>query len=340
MIKAEEISKRFGTTQALDHVDLDVQAGQLLALLGPNGSGKTTLIRTLTTLLTPESGRATVAGFDVLREPVALRSMIGLAGQYATVDELLTGRENLELIGLLYHLRRADYRRRAQDSFELLSLTDAGDQQVKTYSGGMRRRLDLGVSLIGRPPVLFLDEPTTGLDPRTRNDLWRFITDLVQDGTTVLLTTQYMQEAEHLASTLVVIDAGQVVARGTADDLKDHLGGDLLEVRVTNRADLERAAALIGALGTGPPSIDPDLQRVSNPIKGGTKVLIAAGRLLDAGGIALADLGIRRPSLEDVFLSITAHSAQASADGDGDGDGDEKAGGQIRTPASAGRRLP
>jgi ABC-2 type transport system ATP-binding protein len=309
MIDVEGVSKRFGTTQALDHVDLTVEAGQVLALLGPNGSGKTTLIRVLTTLLKPDDGRASVAGYDVTRDAAALRSVIGLAGQYATVDELLTGRENLELVGLLYHLDRAEYRRRAQDALELLTLVDAGDNQVKTYSGGMRRRLDLGASLIGRPPVLFLDEPTTGLDPRTRNDLWQFIVDLVGDGTTVLLTTQYMEEAEHLADAIVVIDAGKVVAAGTADELKDRLGGDVFEARVTNRADLERAASLIAELGSAPPHLDPDLNRIRIPTKGGAKMLITAGRILEDGGIALDDLGIRRPSLDDVFLAITGHAA-------------------------------
>jgi ABC-2 type transport system ATP-binding protein len=317
MIQATAISKRFGATQALDGVDLAVEAGQVLALLGPNGSGKTTLIRVLTTLLKPDSGDATVAGYDVRREAASLRSVIGLAGQYATVDELLTGRENLELVGLLYHLDRAEYRRRAQDALELLSLVDAGDAQVRTYSGGMRRRLDLGSSLIGRPPVLFLDEPTTGLDPRTRGDLWQFIDDLVTEGTTVLLTTQYMEEAEHLADGIVVISAGRVVAKGTADELKDRLGGDVLEARVTNRADLDRATALVAACGSTPPRVDADLNLIRLATLGGAKVLIAAGRALDDAGIALDDLRIRRPSLDDVFLAITDRSADP-ADSHGD----------------------
>jgi len=311
-ILAEAVSKRFGATQALDRVDLSVDEGQVLALLGPNGSGKTTLVRVFTTLLKPDSGHASVAGFDVTQDATALRSVIGLAGQYATVDELLTGRENLELVGLLYHLDKAEYRRRAQEALEILTLVDAADKQVKTYSGGMRRRLDLGASLIGRPPVLFLDEPTTGLDPRTRDDLWQFIEDLVAEGTTVLLTTQYMEEAEHLANSIVVIDSGRVVAQGTADELKDRMGGDVVEVRVTNRADLERATALIADLGNAPPRVDSDLKQIRVPTKGGAKVLIAAGRLLDDGGVALNDLGIRRPSLDDVFLAITGHAAQVT----------------------------
>jgi ABC-2 type transport system ATP-binding protein len=267
------------------------------------------LIRVLTTLLAADSGRARVAGMDVRKDARAIRSLIGLAGQYATVDELLTGRENLELIGLLYHLDKTVYRRRAQDALERMSLTGAGDNRVKTYSGGMRRRLDLAASLIGRPPVLFLDEPTTGLDPRTRNDLWQFIEELVAEGTTVLLTTQYMEEAEHLAQAIVVLDAGHVAARGTADELKDQLGGNVLEVQVTKRADLDKAASLIAALGTAPVRLEPALNRVTLPVKGGARVLIAAGRALDDAGVELEDLGIRRPSLDDVFLAITGHQA-------------------------------
>ena len=245
MIEVEAVAKRFGATQALGGVDLAVKRGKVLALLGPNGAGKTTLVRILTTLLKPDSGHARVAGFDVVADAGPLRSAIGLAGQYAAVDELLTGRENLELVGLWYHLDKREYRRRAQEVLERFALTDAGDRLVKTYSGGMRRRLDIGASLIGRPPVLFLDEPTTGLDPRTRNDLWLFIEELVAAGTTVLLTTQYMEEAERLADRIVVIDTGTVIAQGTAEQLKDRLGGDLLEARVNDHADLDRAATLL-----------------------------------------------------------------------------------------------
>ena len=307
-IEVEAVIKRFGATIALNEVSLSVDSGRILALLGPNGAGKTTLVRVLTTLLRPDGGRARVGGFDVTRNSRAVRSMIGLAGQYATVDELLTGRENLELVGLLYHLDRELYRRRAQEALEAMTLLDAGDKLVKTYSGGMRRRLDLAASLVGRPPILFLDEPTSGLDPRTRNDLWQFIEDLVSEGTTVLLTTQYMEEAEHLANGIVVLDAGSVVAEGTADELKDQLGGNVLEVRVTNRSDLEQAASLVATLGSKPPWLDPELNRVSLPIKGGPRELIAAGRALDDRGIALDDLGIRRPSLDDVFLALTGHT--------------------------------
>ena len=216
MVEVDGVCKRFGETQALAGVDLSAERARVLALLGPNGAGKTTLVRILTTLLQPDSGKARVAGYDVVADAGALRSGIGLAGQYAAVDELLTGRENLELVGLWYHLDKREYRRRAQEVLERFALTDAGDRLVRTYSGGMRRRLDIGASLIARPPVLFLDEPTTGLDPRTRNDLWQFIEELVAAGTTVLLTTQYMEEAERLAHTLVVLDSGRVIARGTA----------------------------------------------------------------------------------------------------------------------------
>ena len=248
--RGRHVSKRFGTTVALDDVSLDGRAGKVLALLGPNGAGKTTLVRVLTTLLQPDSGRASVARVSTCgKDAKTIRTMIGLAGQYATVDELLTGRENLELVGLLYHLEKSEYNVGPQEALERMTLVERGDKPVKTYSGGMRRRLDLAASLIGRPPILFLDEPTTGLDPRTRNDLWALIEELVAEGTTVLLTTQYMEEAEHLADRIVVMDGGRVVAQGTADELKDHLGGNVLEVRVADRGDLERAAALVAGLG-------------------------------------------------------------------------------------------
>jgi ABC-2 type transport system ATP-binding protein len=315
-IELDGVTKRFGATLALDGVSLSVEPGRVLALLGPNGAGKTTLIRILTTLLVPDSGHARVAGLDVRRDATAIRSLIGLAGQFASVDELLTGRENLELVGLLYHLDRAVYRRRAQEALERMTLSGAGDKPVKTYSGGMRRRLDLAASLIGRPPILFLDEPTTGLDPRTRNDLWGFIEELVAEGTTLLLTTQYMEEAEHLADRITVLDTGRVVAQGTADELKNQLAGDVLDVRVADRADLERAAALVAPFGTTPPRLDADLQQVRLPVKGSAKVLIAAGRALDDAGIGLDDLGIRRPSLDDVFLSLTGHSTASDGHSD------------------------
>jgi ABC-2 type transport system ATP-binding protein len=310
-IEVDGVSKRFGATVALDAVSLSVDVGTVLALLGPNGAGKTTLVRVLTTLLIPDSGHARVGGFDVQNDARTIRTMIGLAGQYATVDELLTGRENLELVGLLYHLDKELYRTRAQQALERMSLANAGDHPVKTYSGGMRRRLDLAASLIGQPPVLLLDEPTTGLDPRTRNDLWEFIEELVAEGTTVLLTTQYMEEAEHLADTIIVLDAGHVAASGTSDQLKDQLGGNVLEVRVSDRADLDRAVSLITHLGSASPRTNSDLNQVLLPVTEGARVLIATGRALDDQGIALDDLGIRRPSLDDVFLAITGHAASS-----------------------------
>ncbi len=309
MIEVEEVAKRFGATQALDGVSLTSARGSVLALLGPNGAGKTTLVRILTTLLRPDGGRARVAGFDVVADATPLRSVIGLAGQYAAVDELLTGRENLELIGLWYHLDKREYRRRAQEVLERFSLTEAADRLVKTYSGGMRRRLDIGASLIARPPVLFLDEPTTGLDPRTRNDVWEFIRELVGEGTTLLLTTQYMEEAERLAHRIVVLDLGRVIAEGSAEQLKHQLGGDRLEARVRDVVDLERAAAVLEELAESRPHLDPDQRRVSVPTRGGTSFLLAVGRRLEEERIALDDLGIRRPSLDDVFLALTGSPA-------------------------------
>jgi len=309
MIEVEGVAKRFGSTQALAGVDLVAEEGRVLALLGPNGAGKTTLVRILATLLKPDRGRATVAGCDVVGDAARLRSLIGLTGQFAAVDELLTGRENLELVGLFYRLSRTERRRRAEEVLERFSLTGAAEDLVKTYSGGMRRRLDVGASLIGRPRILFLDEPTTGLDPRTRNDVWSFVEDLLAAGTTVLLTTQYMEEAEHLAHRIVVMDAGAIVAQGTAAELKDRMGGDVLEARVTNPSDLDRAAALIAqVVGHGAPHVDPDQRRISQPTPGATRVLIAAGQRLQDDGIALEDLGIRHPSLDDVFLSLTGHA--------------------------------
>ncbi len=309
MIEVEGLEKRFGPTTALAGVDLAAEEAKVLGLLGPNGAGKTTLVRILSTLLRPDGGKARVAGYDVVADAGPLRSAIGLAGQYAAVDELLTGRENLELVGLWYHLRRKQYRSRADELLERFGLTEAADRLVRTYSGGMRRRLDVAASLVARPPVLFLDEPTTGLDPRTRNDLWRFTEELVSSGTTVLLTTQVMEEAERLAQQIVVIDRGRVVAQGTAPELKEAIGGDVLEVRVHDPADLARAAALLGDLGPGRPRTDPDRHVASLPTADGVGLLVAAGRRFEEERLTLDDLGIRRPSLDDVFLSLTgSHS--------------------------------
>jgi ABC-2 type transport system ATP-binding protein len=313
MIEARDVAKRFGKTQALSGVSLHVGRGTVLGLLGPNGAGKTTMIRVLTTLLRPDAGQARVAGFDVVADGQRVRSVIGLAGQYAAVDELLTGRENLELVGLWYHLPKREYRRRAQGMLELLSLTDAAGRRVTTYSGGMRRRLDIGASLIANPPVLFLDEPTTGLDPRTRNDLWQFIKDLVNDGTTVLLTTQYMDEAEHLANRILVIDKGAQIAAGTPDELKSQVGGATLEARVADPRDTDRAAALLASIARAQPRSAPGARLVSIPAGEGTGLLIDAGRRLQEAGIALDDLGIRRPTLDEAFLSLTGAPSSGRA---------------------------
>ncbi|HKD89678.1 MAG TPA: ATP-binding cassette domain-containing protein [Streptosporangiaceae bacterium] len=310
MIEARDVAKRFGKTQSLSGVTFHVDAGTVLGLLGPNGAGKTTMIRVLTTLLKPDAGQARVAGFDVVTDGQRVRSVIGLAGQYAAVDEMLTGRENLELVGLWYHLPKREYRRRTQETLERLSLTDAADRQVKTYSGGMRRRLDIGASLLANSPVLFLDEPTTGLDPRTRDDLWRFIAELVNAGTTVLLTTQYMEEAEHLANRIVVIDKGQQIAEGTPDELKTQTGGATLEARVADPRDVDRAAALLASVANAQPRRDPETRLVGVPAGEGTGLLLEAGRRLAEAGIILDDLGIRRPTLEEVFLSLTTAPSQ------------------------------
>jgi ABC-type multidrug transport system ATPase subunit len=270
------------------------------------------MVRILTTLLEPDGGRARVAGCDVVKEAGQLRSKIGLAGQSAAVDELLTGRENRELVGLWYHLPKLECRVRAQEILERFDLTEAGDRMVRTYSGGMRRRLDIGASLIARPPVLFLDEPTTGLDPRTRNDLWDFVEELVEAGTTVLLTTQYMEEAERLAHRIVVLDLGRVITEGTAEELKERFGGATLEVRVRRQQDVGPAATVLAGFDRVPPHVDVDRRLVSVPTQGGTALLLAAGRRFEEMGIPLDDLGIRRPSLDDVFLSLTGTTERPS----------------------------
>lgn len=313
-IEVESVSKSFGATNALVSVDLVAEDATVLALLGPNGAGKTTLVRILTTLLHPDRGRARVAGFDVVQDARALRGAIGLAGQFAAVDDLLTGRENLELVGVWYHLPRSTYKRRAAEILERFGLAPVANRMVKTYSGGMRRRLDIAASLIAVPPVLFLDEPTTGLDPRTRNEVWRFVEELVGEGTTVLLTTQYMAEAEHLADRIVVLDEGRVIAAGTARELEARLGKDVLEVRVSDVSDLARATAVLAAFGTGVPYVREEEQTVGVSVTGGTSDLIGVGRELQQAGIGLDDLGIRRPSLDDVFLALTG--SVASDDGE------------------------
>jgi len=315
IIEAHGVRKAFGRTVALEGVDLTAEQGSVLALLGPNGAGKTTLVRILTTLLLPDAGWARVAGYDVVKEARQLRSVIGLAGQSAALDEVLTGRENLELVGRLYHLTKSVRRRRAQEVLDLFGLAEAGDRQVKTYSGGMRRRLDVGASLVARPPVLLLDEPTTGLDPRSRIDLWQFIQGLVKDGITVLLTTQYLEEADRLAHKIVVLDVGRVIAEGTADELKDQLGGDRLEIRVADHGRFDEAVAIVAGFDGGiPPQIDHGQRRILVPTREGSLALMTAVRRLDEAGIRLEDVSLHRPSLDDVFLALTGHTAAEDAD--------------------------
>ena len=309
MIQTEGIRKTFGETVALDKVSVTADCGKVLGLLGPNGAGKTTLVRILSTLLLPDEGRARIAGLDVVKDARRVRSLIGLAGQYAAVDENLTGRENLELVGRLYHLPKEERRERADHVLEIFALTAAADRQVKTYSGGMRRRLDVGASLVGRPALLILDEPTTGLDPRSRLDVWGFLRNLVTDGTTVLLTTQYLEEADQLAHKIVVLDQGKVIAEGTSDHLKDQLGGDRVEARVKDLEQLDMVVALLSEIADGDPHVDRLQGRVSVPSRQGAQTLIAAARRLADADVELDDLAVRRPSLDDVFLSLTGHTA-------------------------------
>ncbi|WP_156727248.1 ATP-binding cassette domain-containing protein [Streptomyces apocyni] len=315
-VSAEGLSKKYGDFQALQDVNLSVPAGTVLGLLGPNGAGKTTTVRILATLLTPDAGQATVAGQDVLRKPAEVRKRIGLTGQYAAVDARLTGRENIELIGVLLHLGRKAAKVRAAELLEQFELTDAADKLAKNYSGGMRRRLDLAASLVSRPPVLFLDEPTTGLDLTSRMTLWRMVKEQVDSGVTVLLTTQYLEEADQLANRVAVIDKGRLIAEGTPDELKRRVGGDRLEVSVTDTSDLAVVTTALASLSAEQPTVDQDSRTASIALSGGIKAIASISAELEAAGVEPLDFAVRRSSMDDVFLALTGHSSAASDDGD------------------------
>ena len=313
-ILAEGLRKSYGEIRALDGLNLCVEEGTVLGLLGPNGAGKTTAVRILTTLLTPDAGRAEVAGLDVVRQADELRSRIGLTGQYAAVDEYLTGRENLEMVGRLYHLPKKQARRRADELLEIFDLVEAASRLVKTYSGGMRRRLDLAASLVLSPPVLFLDEPTTGLDPRSRIAMWDIIGELVSGGTTLLLTTQYLDEADRLADRIAVVDAGRVIAEGTSGELKARVGGERLEVTVALGDGLEEAAGVLVPYAHGEVRVDAERRYVGATVAGGPGLLAAVVRDFDAAGVEVDELGLHRPTLDDVFLTLTGHAAEPEAE--------------------------
>ena len=315
---AKGLVKRFGDTEALRGVDFEIERATVLGVLGPNGAGKTTAVRILTTLLRPDGGTAMIDGIDVVEQPRLARARIGLTGQYAAVDERLTGFENLQLVGRLFHMTTVEARSRARDLLERFSLDEAGDRIVKGYSGGMRRRLDIAMSLIARPSVLFLDEPTTGLDPRSRLEMWDVIDGLVADGTTLLLTTQYLDEAERLADKIVVIDHGTVIARGTAAELKTQSGGDRVEVTLADAAALDRVAALLGTyVQPGvTETIDTEARTVTVPVISTEHIVPAVVRTLDEQGIDVLDVVVRRPTLDDVFLQLTGHRAEDDTSSD------------------------
>ncbi|WP_395362980.1 ATP-binding cassette domain-containing protein [Streptomyces sp. YH02] len=339
-IYAEGLVKTFGDVRALDGVDLDVPEGTVLGLLGPNGAGKTTAVRVLTTLLRPDSGRAVVAGIDVLKDPDEVRRRIGLSGQFAAVDEYLTGRENLQMVGQLYQMRAKDAKVRADELLERFNLADAADRTAKTYSGGMRRRLDLAAALVVSPPVMFMDEPTTGLDPRNRQGLWEVIKELVAGGTTLLLTTQYLEEADHLAHDICVVDHGKVIARGTSDQLKAQTGGERVEVVVHGPGMIGDARVVlarygIAGIGHGEVSVEEHTRKLTVPVAGGAKLLAEVIRDLDAVGVEIDDIGLRRPTLDDVFISLTGHAAEREAEENGNGG----SGGESRPGDRGDRRV-
>ncbi|MFZ4300039.1 ATP-binding cassette domain-containing protein [Streptomyces cinereoruber] len=344
-IYAEGLVKTFGDVRALDGVDLDVPEGTVLGLLGPNGAGKTTTVRVLTTLLRPDSGRAVVAGIDVLAHPNEVRRSIGLSGQFAAVDEYLTGRENLQMVGQLYQMKAKAAKERAGELLDRFHLAEAADRPAKTYSGGMRRRLDLAAALVVSPPVMFMDEPTTGLDPRNRQELWEVIKELVAGGTTLLLTTQYLEEADHLAHDICVVDHGRVIARGTSDQLKARTGGERVEVVVREREMLAGAREVLGRYGAegaggtgrGEVSVEEHTRMLTVPVTGGAKLLAEVIRDLDAVGVGIDDIGLRRPTLDDVFISLTGHAAeQEEAEEDGAGGRQGGRGRKHRTKAAEG----
>ena len=314
MIRTSGVIKRYGKVTALDGLDLVVPKGTVLGLLGPNGAGKTTAVRILTTLLDADEGMVEVAGIDVRKHPDQVRERIGLSGQYAAVDEHLTGYENLDMVGRLYHLGRANSKVKASELLERFRLDEAADRPVKTYSGGMRRRLDLAAALVASPDVLFLDEPTTGLDPRSRSDMWVVIRELVKGGATLLLTTQYMEEADQLCDDIVVIDRGTKIAQGTADELKTQLGGERVEIVVEHATDIPAAQGVLEGISVGEVAVNEQTRRLTAAVTGGAAVLTEALRRLDAANVSLQDVGLRRPTLDDVFLTLTGHVAEENPD--------------------------
>lgn len=323
-VVAEGLTKRFGEVVALDGLDLAVPEGTVLGLLGPNGAGKTTTVSILTTLLSPDAGTATVAGADVIADPAAVRRRIGLSGQYAAVDEALTGHENLTMIGQLYRMGRKQAQARSRELLERFDLSDAGDRPLKGFSGGMRRRLDLAGALVAAPPVLFLDEPTTGLDPKSRLGLWEVIRELVAGGATLLLTTQYLEEADQLADDIMVIDHGRAIAQGTADELKTQVGGERIEVTVRDVDDLAAVAETLRGVAVGEVELTPGTRKALAPVSNGVRDLSSALDQIEARGIDVTDVGLRRPTLDDVFLTLTGHVTESADDGGNDDEGEDQ----------------